>query len=244
MQCLTPLILRALDEIKFHTGINTDAVLVDDKTLSEAIAKYVESHDEPLGGFDDLEDGLEDLDIEGVSDDGNGKDQSAEIDETPIVRFVNKVLVDAIKSGASDIHFEPYEKSYRVRFRTDGILQEMTRPPMSLANRLAARLKVMSQMDISERRLPQDGRIKMKLSKTRAIDFRVNTLPTLFGEKVVLRILDPSSAQMGIDALGYEPEQKDMFMNALRQPQGMILGYRPNRKRQDRFLVYRVEYTQ
>ena len=218
-----PTNLRALDEIKFHTGINTDAVLVDDETLSEAIAKYVESHDEPLGGFDDLEDGLEDLDIEGVSDDSNGKDQSAEIDETPIVRFVNKVLVDAIKSGASDIHFEPYEKSYRVRFRTDGILQEMTRPPMSLANRLAARLKVMSQMDISERRLPQDGRIKMKLSKTRAIDFRVNTLPTLFGEKVVLRILDPSSAQMGIDALGYEPEQKDMFMNALRQPQGMIL---------------------
>ena len=218
-----PTNLRALDEIKFHTGINTDAVLVDDKTLSEAIAKYVESHDEPLGGFDDLEDGLEDLDIEGVRDDGDEKDQSAEIDETPIVRFVNKVLVDAIKSGASDIHFEPYEKSYRVRFRTDGILQEMTRPPMSLANRLAARLKVMSQMDISERRLPQDGRIKMKLSKTRAIDFRVNTLPTLFGEKVVLRILDPSSAQMGIDALGYEPEQKDMFMNALRQPQGMIL---------------------
>jgi type IV pilus assembly protein PilB len=218
-----PTNLRALDEIKFHTGINTDAVLVDDKTLSEAIAKYVESHDEPLGGFDDLGDGLEDLDIEGVRDDGDEKDQSAEIDETPIVRFVNKVLVDAIKSGASDIHFEPYEKSYRVRFRTDGILREMTRPPMNLANRLAARLKVMSQMDISERRLPQDGRIKMKLSKTRAIDFRVNTLPTLFGEKVVLRILDPSSAQMGIDALGYEPEQKDMFMNALRQPQGMIL---------------------
>ncbi|MEH6911009.1 MAG: type IV-A pilus assembly ATPase PilB [Oceanicoccus sp.] len=218
-----PTNLRALDDIKFHTGINTDAVLVDDKTLSEAIAKYVESHDEPLGGFDDLEDGLEDLDIEAVDQDGGGNDQGGEIDETPIVRFVNKVLVDAIKSGASDIHFEPYEKSYRVRFRTDGILQEMTRPPMSLAGRLAARLKVMSQMDISERRLPQDGRIKMKLSKTRAIDFRVNTLPTLFGEKVVLRILDPSSAQMGIDALGYEPEQKEMFMHALQQPQGMIL---------------------
>ncbi len=219
-----PTNLRALDDIKFHTGINTDAVLVDDKTLSEAIAKYVEAHDEPLGGFDDLEDGLEDLDIEAVNDDnGGGNDQGGEIDETPIVRFVNKVLVDAIKSGASDIHFEPYEKSYRVRFRTDGILQEMTRPPMSLAGRIAARLKVMSQMDISERRLPQDGRIKMKLSKTRAIDFRVNTLPTLFGEKVVLRILDPSSAQMGIDALGYEPEQKEMFMHALQQPQGMIL---------------------
>ena len=218
-----PTNLRALDDIKFHTGINTDAVLVDDKSLSEAIAKYVEAHDEPLGGFDDLEDGLEDLDVSGVDDNDNDKDHGAELDETPIVRFVNKVLVDAIKSGASDIHFEPYEKTYRVRFRTDGILQEMTRPPMSLAGRLAARLKVMSQMDISERRLPQDGRIKMKLSKTRAIDFRVNTLPTLFGEKVVLRILDPTSAQMGIDALGYEPEQKDMFMQALKQPQGMIL---------------------
>jgi type IV pilus assembly protein PilB len=218
-----PTNLRALDDIKFHTGINTDAVLVDDKSLSEAITKYVEANDEPLGGFDDLEDGLEDLDIEAVDEDGGANDQGGEIDETPIVRFVNKVLVDAIKSGASDIHFEPYEKSYRVRFRTDGILQEMTRPPMSLAGRLAARLKVMSQMDISERRLPQDGRIKMKLSKTRAIDFRVNTLPTLFGEKVVLRILDPSSAQMGIDALGYEPEQKEMFMHALQQPQGMIL---------------------
>jgi len=218
-----PTNLRALDDIKFHTGINTDAVLVDDKSLSEAITKYVEANDEPLGGFDDLEDGLEDLDIETVNDDSGDSDQGGEIDETPIVRFVNKVLVDAIKSGASDIHFEPYEKSYRVRFRTDGILQEMTRPPMSLAGRLAARLKVMSQMDISERRLPQDGRIKMKLSKTRAIDFRVNTLPTLFGEKVVLRILDPSSAQMGIDALGYEPEQKEMFMHALQQPQGMIL---------------------
>ncbi|MEH6558981.1 MAG: type IV-A pilus assembly ATPase PilB [Oceanicoccus sp.] len=218
-----PTNLRALDDIKFHTGINTDAVLVDDKTLSEAITKYVEANDEPLGGFDNLDDGLDDLDIETVDEDPGGKDQGGEVDETPIVRFVNKVLVDAIKSGASDIHFEPYEKSYRVRFRTDGILQEMTRPPMSLAGRLAARLKVMSQMDISERRLPQDGRIKMKLSKTRAIDFRVNTLPTLFGEKVVLRILDPSSAQMGIDALGYEPEQKEMFMHALKQPQGMIL---------------------
>ncbi|MGK0500797.1 MAG: type IV pilus assembly protein PilB [Oceanicoccus sp.] len=218
-----PTNLRALDEIKFHTGINTDAILVDEKALSVAISRYIESKDEPLGGFDDLEDGLEDLDIEAVTDKNDDNDTSGDIDETPIVRFVNKVLIDAIKMGASDIHFEPYEKSYRVRFRTDGILEEVTRPPMSLSGRLAARLKVMSQMDISERRLPQDGRIKMKLSKTRAIDFRVNTLPTLFGEKVVLRILDPSSAQMGIDALGYEPAQKDMYMDTLFQPQGMIL---------------------
>jgi type IV pilus assembly protein PilB len=139
------------------------------------------------------------------------------------VRFVNKVLLDAIKMGASDIHFEPYEKMYRVRFRTDGILEEVVRPPVNLSGRLAARLKVMSRMDISERRVPQDGRIKMKISKTRAIDFRVNTLPLLFGEKIVLRILDPSSAQMGIDMLGYEPDQKDLFMEALEKPQGMIL---------------------
>jgi type IV pilus assembly protein PilB len=219
-----PTNLRALDEIKFHTGINTDAILVAEDALTQALTTYIETHDEPLGGFDNLEDGLEDLDIEAVDESGGSdKDQNVEIDETPIVRFVNKVLIDAIKQGASDIHFEPYEKSYRVRFRTDGILQEVTRPPMNLAGRLSARLKVMSKMDISERRVPQDGRIKMKLSKNRAIDFRVNSLPTLFGEKIVLRILDPSSAQMGIDALGYEPVQKDMYMKALKQPQGMIL---------------------
>ncbi|MFT5693075.1 MAG: type IV pilus assembly protein PilB [Oceanicoccus sp.] len=219
-----PTNLRALDEIKFHTGINTDAILVEEGLLTDAITKFVEANDEPLGGFTDMDDGLDDLDIETVDEDGDkDNDQGGDIDETPIVRFVNKVLIDAIKMGASDIHFEPYEKSYRVRFRTDGILQEITRPPLNIAGRLAARLKVMSQMDISERRVPQDGRIKMKLSKNRAIDFRVNTLPTLFGEKIVLRILDPSSAQMGIDMLGYEPVQKDMFMHALQQPQGMIL---------------------
>ncbi len=221
-----PTNLRALDEIKFHTGINTDAVLVEEAALADAITKFVESNEEPLGGLDDFDDGgLDDLDIEAVDEDAASKDDrgGSEADETPIVRFVNKVLIDAIKSGASDIHFEPYEKSYRVRFRTDGILQEVARPPLNLAGRLSSRLKVMSQMDISERRMPQDGRIKMKLSKKRAIDFRVNTLPCLFGEKVVLRILDPSSAQMGIDALGYEPHQKEMYMQALHEPQGMIL---------------------
>ena len=133
------------------------------------------------------------------------------------------MLLSAIKGGASDLHFEPYEKSYRVRFRTDGVLHEVTRPPVTLSPRIASRLKIMSAMDISERRKPQDGRIKMKLSKTKAIDFRVNTLPTLWGEKIVLRILDPSSAKMGIDALGYEEVQKEMYMHALHQPQGMIL---------------------
>jgi len=221
-----PTNLTALNEIKFHTGINTDAVLVDETSLNVALQVLADSEDNFDSGFENLEDaGLEDLDIEAVDENGDGGDAdlNTEIDETPIVRFVNKVLNDAIKGGASDIHFEPYEKSYRVRFRTDGILHEVIRPPQNLAPRLAARLKVMSQMDISERRVPQDGRIKMKLSKSRAIDFRVNTLPCLFGEKIVLRILDPSSAQMGIDALGYEPYQKDLFMHALEQPQGMVL---------------------
>jgi type IV pilus assembly protein PilB len=219
-----PTNLAALDEIKFHTGITTDAILVEEAALSAAIDAWIEQQDSLTGGLDDLDDAsLEALDVEAVDEDGTGNGDTSEIDETPVVRFINKVLLDAIKTGASDIHFEPYEKVYRVRFRTDGILHEVVRPPANLAGRLAARLKVMSQMDISERRVPQDGRIKMKLSKNRAIDFRVNTLPLLFGEKIVLRILDPSSAQMGIDMLGYEDFQKDLYMQALEQPQGMIL---------------------
>ena len=218
-----PLNLSALDEFKFAAGINTDAVLVDDAALSKLIADLGEQS----GGFDsDMAslgaDGEYDLEIgEGKIEEEDEAHDSA--DDTPIVRFVNKVLLDAIKQGASDIHFEPYEKDYRVRFRTDGILREVVKPPRNLAPRLAARLKVMSQMDISERRIPQDGRIQMKLSKNRAIDFRVNTLPTMYGEKIVLRILDPTSAQMGIDALGYEEDQKALFMEALKKPQGMIL---------------------
>jgi type IV pilus assembly protein PilB len=221
-----PTNMAAMDEIKFHTGIITDAILVEESTLSEAIAEWVEAAENISGALDGLDDAsLEELDVEAVDEGANSgdDDSSSELDETPIVRFVNKVLLDAIKAGASDVHFEPYEKSYRIRFRTDGILEEMVHPPQALAGRLAARLKVMSMMDISERRVPQDGRIKMKLSKTRAIDFRVNTLPLLFGEKICLRILDPTSAQMGIDMLGYEDFQKDLFMAALEQPQGMIL---------------------
>jgi type IV pilus assembly protein PilB len=219
-----PTNLAALDEIKFHTGINTDAILVEESALSKALAKWAESQDSLTDGLDGLDaSDLDDVDITMGGDPGEADDGNESVDETPIVRFINKVLIDAIKQGASDIHFEPYEKSYRVRFRTDGILQVVVRPPRNLAPRLAARLKVMSQMDISERRLPQDGRIQMKLSRNRAIDFRVNTLPTLWGEKIVLRILDPSSAQMGIDALGYEPAQKEMYMKVLNQPQGMIL---------------------
>lgn len=222
-----PTNLHAIDEIKFNTGKNIEPILVEADKLLAAIEAYLNKQEESigdaLGGLD--EDSLDDLDIEAVNEDRGAanEDEGEEADEAPIVRFINKVLLDAIKGGASDIHFEPYEKTYRVRFRTDGILQEVARPPTNLATRLAARLKVMSQMDISERRVPQDGRIKMKISRTRAIDFRVNTLPTLFGEKVVLRILDPSSAKMGIDALGYEEDQKKLFMDALDRPQGMIL---------------------
>ena len=218
-----PLNLSALDEFKFAAGINTDAVLVDDEALRKLIATLVEKG----GSFDtDMAslgaDGEYDLEIGdgAVEEDDDARDAA---DDTPIVRFVNKVLLDAIKQGASDIHFEPYERDYRVRFRTDGVLREVVSPPRNLAPRLAARLKVMSQMDISERRIPQDGRIQMKLSKQRAIDFRVNTLPTMYGEKIVLRILDPSSAQMGIDALGYEEDQKALYLEALQKPQGMIL---------------------
>lgn len=220
-----PTNLHALDEIKFNTGLNTDAILVEGDKLSEHIESFMQSQEESigdaLGGLDD--EALDGLDIEAVDEEGGTDDTASEADEAPIVKFINKVLLDAIKGGASDIHFEPYEKTYRVRFRTDGILEEVAKPPNNLAGRIAARLKVMSQMDISERRVPQDGRIKLKITKTRAIDFRVNTLPTLFGEKIVLRILDPSSAKLGIDALGYEDNQKKLYLDTLNQPQGMIL---------------------
>lgn len=220
-----PANLEALDEIKFHTGINTEAIVVDQEALAAAIDRLSEAKD-AIEQLVDLEGSqFEDLEVEAIDeDDRSDRDVgNMDADDTPIVRFVNKVLLDAVKAGASDIHFEPYEHTYRVRFRADGILREVVTPPKALAPRLAARLKVMSRMDISERRVPQDGRIQMRLSKTRAIDMRVNTLPTLFGEKIVLRILDPTSATLGIDALGYEPEQKKLFMDALDKPQGMIL---------------------
>lgn len=219
-----PTNLQALDEIKFQTGVTTEPILVEEDKLADLIEKFLTAQeDDGLGDLDGDE--LEDLDMEAFDDNDGGDDEDVAnaTDDTPIVRFVNKMLLDAIKTGASDIHFEPYEKSYRVRFRTDGVLHVVSSPPQNLGTRLAARLKVMSEMDISERRVPQDGRIKMKLSKTRAIDFRVNTLPTLWGEKVVLRILDPSSAKMGIEALGFEEIQQSMFLDALHKPQGMIL---------------------
>ncbi|KAB7623135.1 type IV-A pilus assembly ATPase PilB [Alkalilimnicola sp. S0819] len=221
-----PTNLDALDEIKFHTGLTTDPVLVEEDKLMRAMDKALEAADGGLGAMSgmDLDADLDNLDISGGDEDEGGQAVTeADADDAPVVRFVNKVLLDAIKKGASDIHFEPYEKRFRVRFRQDGMLSEVAGPPIALANRISARIKVMSQMDIAERRVPQDGRIKMRLSKTRAIDFRVNTCPTLFGEKIVLRILDPSSAKLGIDALGYEPEQKERFVDAIHKPYGMVL---------------------
>jgi len=212
---------QAVTDIQFNTGLTTEAILVEDNKLTDAIDKFFDSQSSGMGDLADVD--LEGLDV-GVADDKK-QDSIAgqDADDAPVVRFVNKMLLDAIKLGSSDLHFEPYEKSYRVRLRTDGILHEVAKPPIQLAGRIAARLKVMAGLDISERRRPQDGRIKLRISKTKSIDFRVNTLPTLWGEKVVMRILDSSSAQMGIDALGYEPEQKALYLEALKQPQGMIL---------------------
>jgi type IV pilus assembly protein PilB len=217
-----PTNLQALDEIKFHVGMSTEAILVQDDKLARTIDKALEAADTSLSELADSDlDDVEFVDEDALS--AGGDVSESEADDTPVVRFVNKVLLDAINKGASDIHFEPYEKSYRVRFRQDGVLREVAAPPIGMSPRLAARLKVMSRLDISERRIPQDGRIKMNLSKNRAIDFRVNTCPTLFGEKIVLRILDPNSAKLGVDALGFEPEQKELFMEALRKPYGMLL---------------------
>ncbi|HKU13007.1 MAG TPA: type IV-A pilus assembly ATPase PilB, partial [Steroidobacteraceae bacterium] len=219
-----PTNLHALDEIKFQTGLSIEAVVVEDDKLQRVANRAIEQVDTAMPNLADDDLDLENLDVTGGDDelegDAVGRD---DVEDAPIVRFVNKVLLDAIKKGASDIHFEPYEKSYRIRLRLDGYLKEIANPPVQLAVKLAARLKVMSRLDIAERRVPQDGRIKMRISKNRAIDFRVSTCPTLFGEKIVARILDPSSAMLGIDALGYEPTQKDLYMQALAQPHGMIL---------------------
>jgi len=212
---------QAINDIQFSTGLSTEAILVEDDKLTDAIEKFFDTHSSGLEDMADVD--LDGLDVESVDDSKQDAIGGLDADDAPVVRFVHKMLLDAIKSGSSDLHFEPYEKNYRVRVRTDGILREVAKPPIQLAGRIAARLKVMASLDISERRKPQDGRIKMRLSKSKSIDFRVNTLPTLWGEKVVIRILDPSSAQIGIDALGYEPEQKDLYMAALKQPQGMIL---------------------
>ncbi|MFW1754011.1 type IV-A pilus assembly ATPase PilB [Acinetobacter wanghuae] len=212
-----PTNVEAVDAVRFATKLNIETIIVEHNKLEKLIEQNFA--EESTFDFDDDFD----LDVDVGTSDENKEEDTDKGDEAPIVKYINKLLIDAIRMGASDLHFEPYEKIYRVRYRVDGVLRQIATPPLQLANRLSSRLKVMSQMDISEKRVPQDGRIKLKLSKNKAIDFRVNSLPTLFGEKLVLRILDPSSAMLGIDALGYEPDQKELFMQALDKPQGMLL---------------------
>ncbi len=218
-----PTNLQALDEIKFQTNLRVDPVVVEQDKLAEQVSRALDAVDTSMEDLQDDDFDLDSLDVSSSDDDMLDEVTTADVDDAPVVRFVNKILLDAIKRGASDIHFEPYEKIFRVRTRLDGILRQVASPPTALAVKVCARLKVMSRLDIAERRVPQDGRMKMRLSKNRAIDFRVNTCPTLFGEKVVLRILDPASAQLGIDALGYDTKQKALYMDALMKPHGMIL---------------------
>jgi type IV pilus assembly protein PilB len=219
-----PTNLHAIDEVRFGTGLGVEAIVVEDDKLQKAIDKALEQVDNQMSALADEADvDLESLEVSGGEEELDDKIGRDDVEDAPIVRFVNKVMLDAIRRGASDIHFEPFEKHYRVRLRMDGVLKEIAQPPVQLAPKLSARLKVMSRLDIAERRVPQDGRIKMKLSKNRAIDFRVSTCPTLFGEKIVLRILDPAQAMLGIDSLGYEPFQKVLYEKYLAKPQGMIL---------------------
>jgi len=218
-----PTNLKALDEIKFQTNLSVEPILVNEEQLGRVIERALNESSTTVDGLEDAE-GLDSLDLEGgdIEETSSGIDASGD-DDAPIVKFVNKVLVDAIKRGASDIHFEPYENNYRVRLRMDGILRSVASPPVKLTPRISSRLKVMSGLDIAERRVPQDGRIKLNLSKSKSIDFRVSTCPTLFGEKVVLRILDGSAAKLGIEKLGYEDDQKNLFLTAIEKPYGMVV---------------------
>ncbi|EKT4489620.1 type IV-A pilus assembly ATPase PilB [Shewanella algae] len=216
-----PTNIAALEDFQFSAGLHAEAILVEEDKLSKALEKVLE---EDLSSLD--LNGLDEESLAGIEVADTDKRQQEENegkDDAPIVIYINKILTDAIRKGASDLHFEPYEKRYRIRFRIDGILHEVSEPPISLSGRISARLKVMSKLDIAERRVPQDGRIKMKLSRNKSIDFRVSTLPTLWGEKIVMRILDSSSAQLGIEKLGYEEDQKQAYLEMLARPQGMIL---------------------
>ena len=211
----------ALDQIKFQTSLAIDPVVVEDDKLGAILGTLAEA-----AGASILDLPEDDLNLEFTDDESLAKAEEAsmpDVDDAPVVRFLQKMLMDAIRDGASDLHFEPYEKTYRIRFRTDGILREVASPPIAIKEKLASRIKVISKLDISEKRVPQDGRMKLVLSKNRAIDFRVSTLPTLFGEKIVMRILDPASATLGIEALGYEPEEKERLLKAVHRPYGMVL---------------------
>ncbi len=216
-----PTNLRALDEIRFQTGLAVDPIVVEQPKLAPLVNKYAESASDALKNLtnDDINLDFLDEDTAAKADEAAGQD----IDDAPVVKFIQKMLLDAINDGASDIHFEPYEKYYRIRFRVDGILREVATPPLAIKEKIASRIKVISRLNIAEKRVPQDGRMKLVLSKTRAIDFRVSTLPTLQGEKIVMRILDPTSATLGIEALGYEPEQNATLLDAISRPYGMVL---------------------
>jgi type IV pilus assembly protein PilB len=218
-----PTNLQALDDIGFQTSLRVEPIVVEQNKLDSHVNRALEAVDTTMSSFEEDDFDLENLEVSGGDEELDDDVSSSDIDDAPVVRFVNKVMLDSIKRNASDIHFEPYEKFYRIRLRQDGVLTEIAKPPAALAAKVAARLKVMARLDIAERRIPQDGRIKMKLSKNRAIDFRVNTCPTLFGEKVVCRLLDPTSASIGIDALGYEEEQQALYVEQLKKPYGMIL---------------------
>ena len=219
-----PTNVQALDQIKFQTELNVEPVVVDHSQLSQLLEKLSQSAEQNLNELigDDL-DNVDFLDEDLPASGDINTTLNSDVDDAPVVRFLQKILTDAINMGASDLHFEPFEKFYRIRFRVDGVLREMAQPPLAIKEKLASRIKVISKLDISEKRVPQDGRMKLVISKTKAIDFRVNTLPTLFGEKIVMRILDPAQAQMGIDSLGYDPDQKEMLMNAIQRPYGMVL---------------------
>jgi type IV pilus assembly protein PilB len=212
---------QALDQVKFQTGLSVDPVVVPQPQLLDLIAKLSQSTEQNLS--DMIGDDLENIALVDESSSNASDASSSEIDDAPVVRFLQKILTDAINMGASDLHFEPFEKFYRIRFRVDGVLREIAQPPLAIKEKLASRIKVISRLDISEKRVPQDGRMKLAVSATRSIDFRVSTLPTLFGEKIVMRILDGSQAQLGIDALGYDADQKALLLDAIQRPYGMVL---------------------
>src|SRR5581483_818538 len=209
-----------IDQIKFQTGTHVEPIVVEDGKLGALIGKLVAAAGQTLKDLIDVDIAA---DLTEAEPEPQAENQAVEIDDAPVVKYIQKILLDAINSGASDIHFEPYEKVYRIRYRMDGQLYEVASPPLAIKEKIASRIKVISKLDISEKRVPQDGRMKLVLSKSRAIDFRVSTLPTLFGEKIVMRILDPSSATLGVDALGYEPDQREALLNAVRRPYGMVL---------------------
>jgi len=214
-----PANLQALDEVRFKTNLIVDPVVVEDDKLGQAIAKIIESMDQSLKDLVSADD----LEVELQTGSSPSEEENPDVEDAPVVRYLQKVLLDAIAAGVSDIHFEPYEKFFRIRYRLDGLLKEVAQPPLVIKDKVASRIKVISRLDIAEKRVPQDGRMKLVLSKNRSIDFRVSTLPTLYGEKIVMRILDSAGVRLGIEALGYEPDQQQLLLHAINRPYGMIL---------------------